>query len=367
MGSYLASIYQYIYLVIVAIITFAYISRYKSPTFKPSTSNGGELLLVIAMILFFGLRPISGHFVDMSAYAFNLDRLRGETFWFTWDTDNKIFDNLLMWWGANGFDKQLFFLMMATIYMGCAYIGIKRLFSNHAFLAFVVFLAGFSTFSYGTNGIKAGAAASIFIMALGYWDKLYVCIPLMLVSLGFHHSMIMPIAAFVVTVFFKNPKWFYIGWFVCFIMALLHITYFQFLFGSMADEQGAGYLMATEQTSEAHIGFRPDFVLYSAMPVVIGYLFEMKRKVRLSKTYITLMHFYLMTNSIWMLCMYASFNNRIAYLSWFVYPLVIIYPFVDVYNKDVNKNKKLRKAVIYHLAFTMFMVFVYYGIFSFGR
>lgn len=367
MDSFLGFIYQYIYIIFVAIITIYYVGKYKSPIYKPSTNVGGELLLVIVMILFIGLRPVSRVFVDMLSYDSFLGRFQGETFIFTWETDNKIFDNLIMWWSCNGIDARLFFLFISAIYFICTYLGIKRLFPNHSLLAYMVFLGAFSTFSYATNGIKAGAAASIFIMALGYWDKLLVCIPLMLVSLGFHHSMIMPVAAFVVTVFFKNPKWYYYGWFVCFIMALLHITYFQFLFGGMADEQGSGYLMATEQTSEAHIGFRPDFVLYSAMPVVIGYLFEMKRKVRLSKTYTTLMHFYLMANSIWMLCMYASFNNRIAYLSWFVYPLVIIYPFVDVYNKDVNKNKKLRKAVIYHLAFTMFMVFVYYGIFSFGR
>lgn len=364
MGYLLASIYQYIYHIFVAIITFAYVGRYKSPTFKPSSSNMGETLLVIAVILFLGFRPISAYFVDMVGYASYLDRFYGVTFWFTWDTDNKIFDNLLTWWGGNRFDKQMFFLMMAIIYIGCAYIGIKRLFSNHALIALLVFLAGFSTFSYGTNGIKAGAAASIFIMALGYWDKLYVCIPLMLVSLGFHHSMVMPIAAFVVTLFFKQPKWFYYGWLACFFMALLHITYFQVLFGGMADEQGASYLMATEQTTVSHIDFRPDFVLYSAVPVWIGYQFEMKKSIKLSNTYHTLMHFYLVTNAIWMLCMYAEFNNRIAYLSWFVYPIVIIYPFLDTNNTDITKYKNLCKIVLYHLCFTMFMVFVYYGLFS---
>lgn len=72
--------------------------------------------------------------------------------------------------------------------------------------AYLVFLAAFSTFSYATNGIKAGAAASIFILALSYSDKLSICIPLLLVSLSFHHSMTLPLAAFALTFIFKNTK-----------------------------------------------------------------------------------------------------------------------------------------------------------------
>lgn len=361
------SIYQYIYIFFVAIITFAYVGKYRTNPLLLQSNIMAELFLVFVFALFIGLRPVNSVFFDMTTYLYNLQKIQGTTFDFTFETDNIFFDNLFTWWGCNGISPTLFFLAIATIYMGCSYVGIKRLFGCHAMLAYLVFLAAFSTFSYGTNGIKAGAAASIFIMALSYWNKLWICIPLMIVSLGFHHSMIAPIAAFVVAYVLKNPKWFYYVWFVCFLMSAFHVTYFQFLFGGMADEQGAGYLMATEATSKAHIGFRLDFVLYSAVPVWIGYQLEMKKNMKLSNTYHTLMHFYLATNAIWMLCMYASFNNRIAYLSWFVYPIVIIFPFLDDKNTDPQRFIKLRKTVLYHLYFTMFMVFVYYGIFSLGH
>ena len=365
MGFDIGFVYNYIYIIIVMIGTMSHLNCYRRSGGASNNNNVvTEIFWMIAMILFIGFRPDSKAFVDMGAYAGGLRMINGDTFFFIWDTDNKIFDNLLMWWGCNGLNPTLFFLAIATIYMGCSYVGIKRLFGCHAMLAYLVFLAAFSTFSYGTNGIKAGAAASIFIMALSYWNKLWICIPLMIVSLGFHHSMIAPIAAFVVAYVFKNPKWFYYGWLVCFLMAAFHVTYFQFLFGGMADEQGAGYLMATEATSEAHIGFRPDFVLYSAAPVWIGYQFEMKKRIKLSQAYQTLIHFYLTTNALWMLCMYASFTNRIAYLSWFVYPIVIIYPFLDSMNHDPRRFIKLRKVVLYHLAFTLFMVFIFYGLFQ---
>lgn len=364
----IASVYQYIYLGVVAVLTFIYVGRYRKETtvLSESSSNSGFIMAVIATLAI-GLRPISGFFVDMSAYSYYLDRILDEVFVFSWDVDNILFDNLIQWWGCNGINQQLFFLLIATIYFGCAYIGIKRLFPNHTLIAYLVFLGAFSTYSYSTNGIKAGAAASIFIMAIGYLDKYWLCIPLMLISYGFHHSMVLPIAAFAVTVFFKNPKWFYIGWLACFILACLHVTFFQSLFGGMADEQGALYLLATSETTDARMTFRPDFVLYSAVPVWIGYQIEIKKKVHISSMYRTLMHFYLTANAVWMLCMYASFTNRIAYLSWFVYPILIIYPFLDKENEDPFKFNKLRKAVLYHLYFTLFMYFVYYGLLSLGR
>ena len=368
MDSYLASIYHYLYLIVISVLTFIHIGRYKNAyPYIPKSSTSRELFLVLITILAIGLRPISGFFVDMSTYSAKLGRLRGEVFQFTADTENILFDNLFQWWGCNGLDQHLFFLLIATIYYGCAYIGIKRLFPGHTMLAYLVFLGALSTFSYSTNGIKAGAAASVFIMALGYLDKFWICFPLMMLSLGFHHSMIMPIAAFFITLLFKKPKWYYMAWFVCFLLACFHVTYFQVLFGGMVDEQGASYLFATEETSTAHIGFRPDFVLYSSMPVIIGYFFEIKKKIHLSKTYRTLLHFYITANAVWMLCMYASFTNRIAYLSWFVYPIVIIYPFLDKMNSDPYRYRKLRKTVLYHLFFTLFMFFVYYGVFSLGH
>ena len=369
MGFSLAAVYQYIYLAIVSVLTFACLGRYRTMSAESSIGgdSAGEFLLVLFCVLFIGLRPNSTYFVDMGAYRFGLERLRGDTFVFTRDTDNLIFDNLFSWWGCNGIDSRLFFLLMAFLYFYCAYIGIKRLFSNHALIAFLVFLGAFSTFSYAANGIKAGVATSLFIMALGYKNKLWICLPLMLVSLGFHHSMVLPIAAFAITFFLKNPKWFYFGWLVCFILACFHVSYFQSLFGSMADEQGSLYLMATSETTDAYMRFRPDFVLYSAVPVWLGYQFEIKNKEIVSSTYKTLMHFYLTANAVWMLCMYASFTNRIAYLSWFVYPIIIIYPFLDRANQDPFKYRKLRKAVLFHLLFTLFMYIVYYGLLSLGR
>ena len=372
MDIFIASIYNYIYLLVVAVCTLMYLPvflKQSTPGNNQVQSNSNNsLVLLILVIIFIGIRPLNErYFQDMAAYSYMLRRTADTIFEYTGEVDNKIFDNFIVWFGSNHFDQRIFFIIMSTLYFGCMYLGLKRLFPQSVKLAFLTYLAGFSTFSYAVNGMKASVAASIFILALSYKDKKIVCALLMLISLGFHHSMVLPIAACIAVYFFKNAKWYYWFWLLSLIVCALHITYFQQIFAGYSDDQGAIYLNTTGETTTAHIGFRPDFILYSAMPVLLGYKYEIKNKQKLSRKYQFLMHFYLLTNAVWMLCMYASFNNRIAYLSWFVYPIVIIAPFLDKMNKDPRRYLRLDKVVKYHLFFTMFMVFIYYGLFSLGR
>ena len=130
----------------------------------------------------------------------------------------------------------------------------------------------------------------------------------------------------------------------------------------MSDSTGAGYLAGgtNDDVQMDQGGFRLDFIAYSAMPVLVGYYAIYKKKMHLSRFYSCLLNTYLCTNGVWMLCMYAQFTNRIAYLSWFLYPIVLIYPFL---NEDwgPTRYKTLTKVFTYHLCFTLFMEFVYYG------
>lgn len=368
----IASLYNYVYLLVVAIITWRYLPIYLTQSslndFNDRSKSDNAFILLIFMILFIGFRPVVEiYFQDMAAYSYKLRRYADADFEFNWDAENKIFDNFLVWFASNRFDQRIFFIIMSILYFVPMYYGLKRIFPDDEKLAFLTYLAGLSTFSYAVNGIKAGVAASIFILALSFRDKKLLCVLLMLISLGFHHSMTLPIAACIIVYFIRNPKLYYCIWALSLIMCILHISYFQELFSGFTDDQGARYLNATFETTTAHIGFRPDFILYSSVPVILGYKFELESEYKLSWTYQFLMHFYLLTNAVWMLCMYASFNNRIAYLSWFVYPIVIIAPFLDKMNIDPDRYFKVDKVVKYHLLFTLIMIVVYWGILGLGN
>ena len=194
---------------------------------------------------------------------------------------------------------------------------------------------------------------------MGYRENLKVCIPLVLLSWGFHHSMIMVVAGFVLTLFVKNPKYYLYGWGLCFLLAAAHVTAFAQLFSGFTTEHGAEYLLTESGVRDAQGGFRIDFILYSAMPVLVGWYAVFKKRMNLSPLYKDLLNLYVCLNGTWMLCMYASFTNRIAYLSWFLYPIVLIYPFLqEQWGK--SRYKILGWVMLAHLGFTLFMNIVYY-------
>lgn len=361
-----ASLYQTIYLFVVTLISLVVFMQYQqrsgSLPYQHKASDVVALVLMVCLVLFIGLRPVSGkYFVDMRNYAdYYTAFYDGATFYFESATHNIIFDNLFAWWGSVRLGYTSFFLFVAAIYFGASFLGIRKLFPNNTLAAYLVFLAAFSTFSYATNGIKAGAAASLFILALGYRENLKVCIPLILLSWGFHHSMIMVVAAFAVTLFVKNPKIYFAGWVFCFLMAAAHISFFADFFSGFITEHGAEYLLSGGSDDGTKGGFRIDFILYSAVPVVVGWYAVFKKKIKLSRLYKNLLNLYLCLNGIWMLCMYAAFTNRIAYLSWFLYPIVLVYPFLQ---EDWGKNRyrTFGMVMLGHLAFTLFMSIVYYA------
>lgn len=350
-------LYQYVYLLIITFLTVICMKNkrvsgdYESPV--------SSILLVVFLILFIGFRPAhSYYFGDTMNYAnwWGLIPYEG----FDFNAENLFFDNLYRYMAEMWYDVTEFFILIAIIYFVFMGLACRKFFPHHTMLALLVYLAAFSTFTYGTNGIKAGAAASIFLLALAYRDTLYISIPLVLLSWGFHHSMHLVIGAYVLTFFFKNKKWYFYGWLFCLMMAIGHITFFQNLFAGFTNDNGANYLTSSSDTAwGGKSGFRIDFVIYSAMPVLMGYYVKYKYELE-DKLYDTLLYIYLTTNGIWMLCMYAEFTNRIAYLSWFMYPILLIYPCFAIKERQHPLVMNRNKYIMYHLGFTLFMTFIYY-------
>ncbi len=361
-------LYSHIYIGVIALLSVLVFSKYKSYSYFHFISGGKSssfwpFLLTIALTVFIGLRPVSGkYFVDMGEYASSYEVLRDSSFVFDWKTDNIIFDNLFHYLSSHGIAVEVFFLLMAAVYFGCLCYACSIFFPSDKYSSLLVYLGAFSTFSYATNGIKAGAAASLFLLAIALYEKRkWIWMVLfILLSWGFHHAMMVPVVAFVVCLFVKNPRWFFAFWGLCFLIAALHITYFQYLFAGFTDEQGALYLLGKGEHIRQDLlgGFRIDFILYSAAPIVVGWIAYFKKHIR-SRRYTFLLNLYLLTNAVWLLCMYAEFTNRIAYLSWLLLPIVLIYPFLnEVWGK--KQYTVFMWVAFGHLAFTLFMNYVYY-------
>lgn len=366
-AKYYYSIYLFIVTVFTIVAANGYVKRGETPTprFSGINIDVTTLSLSIFFALFIGLRPLSGYyFGDTGNYTILYYNIEGLPYVYDPLTANKIWDNLFYWWASKQLEISNFFVVVAFIYFGCTYLACRKFFNKDQYIAFLVFLGAFSTFSYATNGIKAGAAAAIFLLGLSYYKKWFIGIPLILISWGFHHSMTLPVAAFTVAYTYRNSKFYYYVWIICLLLSAVHITYFQSLFATMAEDQGdisgAGYLSSsTSDEWGGKSGFRIDFVLYSAMPILIGYYAMFKKRLILSNTYKMILNIYMLTNSVWMLCMYAQYTNRIAYLSWFMFPIVLVYPFLKE-DWGPTRYKTLSKVVLANLTFTLFMHLIYY-------
>lgn len=353
--------YQYIYLTIAICFLVPSLNNFSNGstcTIRPQKQYNRMFVLVGLLVFLIGLRPVDRKFVDMMGYDELYRVLFGTVYEFDPNAENFIFDNLFMYFASNKIPENIFFLFMALIYFGFMAVACKKIFPQNPLIALCVYLTAFSTYSYSVNGIKAGAAASIFLFALSCTENKILMVLLMLVSWGVHHSMIMVLGAFTIAYFIKNTKLFYGIWIISLILSALHIGFFQDFFASIADESGSAYLRPTNSNVEHLTGFRYDFILYSSMPILLGFYIVYKKNVK-SKVYELWLRLYLMTNSMWMLCMYANFTNRIAYLSWFLYPIVLIYPF---YAMKINSTQYVvgRKIALYHLAFTLYMIIIYY-------
>ena len=351
--------YQPIYYFTLLFLTIAFGFRYSLYTEKrilmPKQENPlPSFMLCVACILFIGFRPISLVFVDMAGYASSMFLWEIPNSDYSWSHLNLIFDNFRVFFASNHFDIKWFFLIIAFVYYGAMWQACRKLFPFDTFFAFVVTLSAFSCFSYGTNGIKAGAATSVFLLALAYNKHTWQAILLALISWGLHHSMSMVVGAFIIAKLYNKPKFYVYFWLVSLGIAALHITFFQSVFQSFADEQGAEYLSEQQYGK----GFRADFILYSAVPVIVGYYAIFYKKIK-SVNFNFIYNCYLLTNAIWVLCMYAEFTNRIAYLSWFMYPIVLLYPFLNI-KMGKNQYKSAIFVAFLHLGFTLFMSFIYY-------
>ncbi len=353
-----ALLYQPIYLVIVTILSLWCVVKYAGTTATIKENKIGAFILALFMALFIGFRPNHPVFADTVGYVASFDYLSGIKFHFTFDVENIIFDNLLAWMASLGFSYSGFFFVIALIYFGFTAVACSKFFPNNTWASFLVFLAAFSTFSYGVNGIKAGAAYAFFLCAIAFRDKKILALLFLTLSVGFHHGMFPCILAYVLTWFYKNTKVYLAFWLVCFCIAVLNITYFQELFVGFVDDKSASYING-EMTDGWFTGMRYDFVLYSFMPILVGCYVLYKKKIEIHE-YRFVFNLYILLNGLWMLCMYASFTNRIAAHSWSMYPVVLTYPFLFTQNHSPRRNRVFATVIILHLAFTLFMEIVYY-------
>lgn len=309
------------------------------------------IIATIILILYIGYRPIWGNFGDTVNYAKGFVETAHSSKPFVWEWSNEwLFHNMSNWF-AKYSDIHTFFLVCATLYVGPLWLACVRLFKNYYYIPLLIIFCMFTFWSYGVNGIRNGIGASLFILALTYVNNLPVMLTLAILSVGFHSSVFLMIGAAIVAWFIKNSNYYLYGWIACIAISYVFgetIQAYLAGFGIIAgDARLGGYLTGDNMVGELvqmEMVFRWDFLIYSAIGVAVGYYFIFRRNYK-DEYYHWLYNIYLATNAFWVLLIRAAYSNRFAQISWFILPIVLIYPFMKK-RFWINHEKMLAGAIV---------------------
>ena len=114
-----ASLYHPLYLVLITLLTFYvmkdYVRRGHIHYINYYSKKNLAFIIAVFLTIFIGLRPVDElYFVDMYMYDHSYYTMYyGERFWFNWDTENYLFDNLIAWMGSMRIEVEYFFFIMA--------------------------------------------------------------------------------------------------------------------------------------------------------------------------------------------------------------------------------------------------------------
>jgi hypothetical protein len=311
-------------------------------------------LLAILLSVFIGFRPISGVFVDTTTYAGIFSTYQNSDLSEILLVNDDYLFSMFMFYSSKIMSVNIFFFVISVIYIFCPLWALRRIFPNNVWLAFLMFISAFSFFAYGTNGLRNGMATSVFLLALSYFNKKWLAIVLMIVSVGIHKSMILPTFAFLCILFYRNTKFYIFIWLLTIPVSLVSGGYWENLFGDLGFDDRLSYITTeADAASFSSTGFRWDFLLYSSIPILVGYYVVFKRKYN-SEIYSYLLNVYIISNAFWILVIRANFSNRFAYLSWFLYPIVLLYPFLKfpLWKKQYSK---VAFILVLHFTFTYMM------------
>jgi len=354
--EYYTAVYYNILLCVVLITLFRLYVMQK----RIAYSNTGSFLLLTFIVLYMGLRPINGNFFgDMGDYATTFIRYSNGDY--SYLTVGDILYNYYVKVCSSIMQVRSWFLLTAFIYVGSMYWACKRIFLNYAFIAFLVCVTAFSFWSYGTNGIRNGMATSLFLLSLSFFEQkknffasTLVGILLCLLAMGIHKSIMLPFLAALLAIFYTNTRHYIYFWMISIVLSLLAGRFWENFFGSLGFDERTSYFTNTENADLfSSTGFRWDFLLYSMVPIILGWYVVVKRKMQ-DKLYLLLLNTYIISNAFWILVIRASYSNRFAYLSWFLYPIVLIYPLLK-FNLWKRQNVKMSVVVFLHFLFTYVM------------
>lgn len=301
-----------------------------------------------------------GTWADRHGYAYNFMLVKQ-------GTSEAVIDyvdiGFLKWmqWTSKFVNYQGWFYLTAIVYVGNYLIAAWRLTKEYSYVLFLMMICCFQFYAYGTNTIRAGMAGSFIIIGLTFCNDFRKLLLFLVIALSIHKSMMIPISALILSYNIKKTRLYIWGWVLCIFVSLVAGSALQERFMFLVEDSRTIYLVGADW-QHYKVGFRWDFLFYSTLPVLLGYFYLYRLNYK-SPFYEFIYRMYLAANAFWILVIRANFTDRFAYLSWFLFPILLVYPvlskqlYVDA--KDQSRNVIL--VMSGEFAFTFFMYLLYGG------
>lgn len=359
-----AKYYSAIFIYAVIIITVMVCSKLANSNARKimSGENNFGLAAIITFIfaIWIGMRPVAGVFGDTINYAhlyhiYEDSRVPVDTR----DLGEWMWTNLMFYCSQN-MDVSMFFTLVDIGYFGCTLWACKRLMPNNVLAAMLFNLGAYSFFSYSTNGLRNGLACSVVLLALSFANgnvrQKVTAAVLGFIAINIHKTTALPLLMLILSLTcIRSFKWAYGFWLFSILLSLLFGNAISDIFAGLGFDDRLSYLTdEADENTFSSTGFRWDFLLYSMMPIVLGYYVVIKRNIT-DKTYTLLLNTYTLSNAFWVMVIRANYSNRFAYLSWFMYAMVLAYPLLrlDIWGPKQGKNLSL--IMLGQIGFTWFM------------
>lgn len=361
-GSLYYPVFLYSTTIMSVILSILYTS---SPDYHLQNKKNSFILpLIISLILVFwlGNRPIHPAFGDTVNYAWGYQLINSYDYSIDWNKE-WIWELITKTCKALNYSVSSYLTIIEAGYILSVFWSVLRFVPNNPLLGMLFVCTSLMFFTFGTNGIRNGLACHIILLALSFLlDSKYVIGSILcLIAFGIHKSTMLPIAAIATGFFFKDKvKYAVYIWLFSIPLSLVAGGAATSFFASLGfDDRMSDYTSANADMSVfSSSGFRWDFLLYSSFPILMTWYVCIKKQIS-DSWYNVIAIVYCLCNAFWVLVIRAEFSNRFAYLSWFIYPIVIAYPLINlpIWN---DQDRKTGQILLAYCGFTFIMEVLYW-------
>ena len=347
-------IYLYNLLAFAVFLAVIYLLTGKSKYRIPAASYPLTVVLGVIVAAKFAMDPIL-IYGDKYSYQTTFESLSIFNLWNGKDVGFSVYTYVIK---QIADDSTFYFIVTAFLYLIGYFVFARSFFQKRYALFFLLScFVSFGFSSYGVNTIRGGLALSLLLIGFSFHKKIIWFFVFSILAILCHKSMLLPFVAFYLTRFNNTTKFYLYFWILCLVISFLNVSFItdfiQAILGE-SDDRYSSY-MSTETLERYKAGFRIDFIIYSAIPILVGrfYLFKLKLA---DVFYQRLFNTYLLANAIWLLVIRMAFTDRMAYLSWFLIPFILLYPLLN-YPLPINQKKWVIIILLGIFGFTSFMYF----------